>query len=236
MDSSQRDKSLSVPHSAIIMAAARACSQRFTTDMAATSCAGYGRRNSVLMLFSSPCDTRLGQSARKDDRVAEIRWERYPRVAASAHPRTWLKIQGDVGLTANTLDAYGRALDDYLAFTANRAIVAETANREHVAAYVRDLARPHPRGRNIVIIDSGTGLANATLQQRLTAVRLFYDYLIEEGIRPTNPVGRGRYTPGRASAEPAAWFRDSANCRGSLMTNSGGLSSLRRDVRASATE
>jgi integrase/recombinase XerD len=46
-------------------------------------------------------------------------------------------------------------------------------------------------------LDSGFGLANATLQQRLTAVRLFYDYLIEEDIRSTNPVGRGRYTPAK---------------------------------------
>jgi len=46
-------------------------------------------------------------------------------------------------------------------------------------------------------LDSGAGLANATLQQRLTAVRLFYDYLIEEGMRTDNPVGRGRYTPGK---------------------------------------
>jgi integrase/recombinase XerD len=34
-------------------------------------------------------------------------------------------------------------------------------------------------------------LANVTVQQRLVAVRLFYDYLIEEGLRETNPVGRG---------------------------------------------
>jgi integrase/recombinase XerD len=46
-------------------------------------------------------------------------------------------------------------------------------------------------------IDSGSGLANATLQQRLVPVRLFFDYLIEEGLRESNPVGRGRYTPGR---------------------------------------
>ena len=48
------------------------------------------------------------------------------------------------------------------------------------------------------VLDSGGGLANATVQQRLTAVRLYYDYLIEEGLREYNPVGRGRYTPGRA--------------------------------------
>ena len=36
-------------------------------------------------------------------------------------------------------------------------------------------------------------------------VRLFYDFLIEEGVRESNPVGRGRYTPGRASGGRAAW-------------------------------
>ncbi|NIY69513.1 putative transposase for insertion sequence element [Streptomyces malaysiensis] len=46
-------------------------------------------------------------------------------------------------------------------------------------------------------IDSGSGLANATIQQRLVPVRLFYDFLMEEGLRESNPVGRGRYTPGR---------------------------------------
>jgi integrase/recombinase XerD len=40
------------------------------------------------------------------------------------------------------------------------------------------------------------GLANKTMQQRLTAVRLFYDYLMEIGERDTNPVGRGRHAPG----------------------------------------
>jgi integrase len=42
------------------------------------------------------------------------------------------------------------------------------------------------------------GLSNATLQQRLTAVRLFFDFLIEEGKRADHPVGRGRYTPGKS--------------------------------------
>ena len=52
----------------------------------------------------------------------------------------------------------------------------------------------------MVAIDSGAGLANATLQQRITAVRLFYDYVMEEGLRSNNPVGRGRYTPGKGFA------------------------------------
>ncbi len=49
----------------------------------------------------------------------------------------------------------------------------------------------------MVTLDSGAGLSNATMQQRLTAVRLFFDFLIEEGGRDTNPVGRGRYTAGK---------------------------------------
>jgi integrase/recombinase XerD len=31
----------------------------------------------------------------------------------------------------------------------------------------------------------------------MVAVRLFYDFLVEEGLRDSNPVGRGRYRPGR---------------------------------------
>ena len=53
-------------------------------------------------------------------------------------------------------------------------------------------------------LDSGAGLSNATLQQRLVPVRLFYDFLVEEGVRDSNPVGRGAYTPGRGSAAGGA--------------------------------
>jgi integrase/recombinase XerD len=72
------------------------------------------------------------------------------------------------------------------------------ATRAEVPAFVRELrTRPSRRGVNVVALDSGAGLANATLQQRLVPVRLFYDFLVEEGVRESNPVGRGRYTPGR---------------------------------------
>jgi len=67
-----------------------------------------------------------------------------------------------------------------------------------VAVFVRELtSRPSRHGANVVSIDSGAGLSNATIQQRLVPVRLFYDHLIEEGLRESNPVGRGKYTPGR---------------------------------------
>ena len=70
-----------------------------------------------------------------------------------------------------------------------------------MARYVGDLAsRPNPRSPKVLNIASGSELSNATIQLRLTAVRLFYDHLIERGLRKGNPVGRGRYTPGKAFA------------------------------------
>ena len=130
--------------------------------------------------------------------MAEVPWLRYPRAAGCGPARAWLQIQANLGLAANTLDAYARAVDDYFAFSAGKDVPVVTAAKDHIAAYVRDLTlRPNPRGVKVAVLDSGTGLANATLQQRITAVRLFYDYLMEEGLRSTNPVGRGRYTPGK---------------------------------------
>lgn len=121
---------------------------------------------------------------------------------SSALPRVlahkWLQLQQAFGRAPNTISAYQRALEDYLAFCAREAILPLTAAREDIARYVRDLSsRPNPHGIAVLVLDSGTGLANATMQQRLTVVRLFYDYLIEEGVRQDNPVGRGRYTPGK---------------------------------------
>ncbi|MBI4218590.1 MAG: site-specific integrase [Chloroflexi bacterium] len=128
--------------------------------------------------------------------MVAVRWERYPLVATSDSARTWLHIQADLGLARNTVEAYGRAMQDYLQFSRAKGVDPCRANKAHIAAYVRDLtARPNPRGPTIRVLDSGAGLANATLQQRLTAVRLFHDYLMEEGVRPDNPVGRGRIRP-----------------------------------------
>jgi integrase/recombinase XerD len=124
---------------------------------------------------------------------------RWPALTQCAEASTWLRVQADLGLAARTIDAYARGLADYLGLCAREGIDPLSAGRAEVARYVCDLARrPHPRGARVVSLDSGVGLANATLQQRLVIVRLFYDYLMEEGYRDTNPVGRGRYTPGRA--------------------------------------
>lgn len=130
--------------------------------------------------------------------MGDISWDRYPNLAQSQYGRAWLTIQMNLCLAQNTVDAYGRALEDFFSFSIRDGFSPERATREHIARYVHDLSsRPNPRGVKIRVLNTGCGLANATLQQRLTAVRLFYDYLTEEGLRETNPVGRGRYTPGK---------------------------------------
>lgn len=140
----------------------------------------------------------VGEAPGTHGRTGDVRWERYPLLAQQPHARIWLAIQADLGLARNTIEAYGRALEDYLRFSTRSAVGLETASRAHVAAYVRDLAtRPKPRTPKVGALSSEAGLANATLQQRLTAIRLYYDHLVEEGLRPDNPVGRGRYTPGK---------------------------------------
>ena len=133
--------------------------------------------------------------------MSEVRWELYPLVAQAETARAWLQMQANLQLAPKTIDAYGRCLGDFLAFCVRQHIVPETVSREQVALYVQDLAtRPNPRGANILSIDSGTGLSNATMQQRITVLRLFCDFLVEKQLRQDTPVGRGHYVPGKGFA------------------------------------
>jgi integrase/recombinase XerD len=102
------------------------------------------------------------------------------------------------GRAPRTIDAYARGLAGYLEVCEREGVDPVAASRAHVAVFVRELtSRPSRHGANVVSIDSGAGLSSATIQQRLVPVRLFYDHLIEEGLRESNPVGRGKFTPGR---------------------------------------
>lgn len=136
----------------------------------------------------------------KVDTVPDFSWAgRWPVLAGHPEAVAWLRLQVDLGLAPQTIEAYARGLADYLTVCARSGIDPLLAGRGEIARYLRDLReRPNARGSKVVLIDSGAGLANATIQQRLTAVRLFYDYLVEEGQRDFNPVGRGRYRPGQA--------------------------------------
>jgi integrase/recombinase XerD len=124
--------------------------------------------------------------------------EKWPVLGRHGRAAEWLQVWADLGRAPRTIDAYARGLAEFLEVCERDGVDPVSANRAQVAVFVRELtSRPSRRGTNVVALDSGAGLANATLQQRLVAVRLFYDYLVEEGVRESNPVGRGRYTPGR---------------------------------------
>jgi site-specific recombinase XerD len=124
--------------------------------------------------------------------------EKWPVLGRHERAVEWLRIWTDLGRAPRTIDAYARGLAEFLTVCEREGVEPVSATRAHVAAFVRELTtRPSRLGANVVALDSGAGLANATLQQRLVPVRLFYDFLIEEGLRESNPVGRGRYTPGR---------------------------------------
>jgi len=118
---------------------------------------------------------------------------RWPALAACVEAREWLRVLSDLGRSPRTVDAYGRALSDFLGFCERAGVDALSASRADVARYVRDLRERPARST----ANGELGLSNATVQLRLTTLRLFYDHLVWEGMRERNPVGRGRYTPGR---------------------------------------
>jgi hypothetical protein len=98
--------------------------------------------------------------------VLETKW---PVLARHDRAAEWLQVWTDLGRAPRTIDAYARGLVEYLVMCDREGVDPVTANRAHVAVYVRELTqRPSLRGVNMVSIDSGSGLANATIQQRLS--------------------------------------------------------------------
>jgi integrase/recombinase XerD len=98
------------------------------------------------------------------------------------------EFQATRGLAANTIEAYGRDLDSYLGFLESQNIPFNSVVRPTIGAYVRSIAElPVPRVRKKGA-EARTTLAHATLQQHLTVVRLFHDFLVEERVCTRNPL------------------------------------------------
>jgi site-specific recombinase XerD len=133
--------------------------------------------------------------------MIEIPWGKFPLVDGHEHAHRWLQFYANIGRAPNTVVAYGRAVDDHLRFLADAGIDPLDAGADIVAAWIGDmLSRPNPRGAVLVHLDSGAGLANATVQQRIVAVRSFYEFLVEDALRERNPVRRGQ--SGRRGRRP----------------------------------
>jgi Phage integrase, N-terminal SAM-like domain len=89
---------------------------------------------------------------------AQIQWARFPLIASHSHARVWLQIQANLGLARNTIEAYGRALEDYLKFSSNSSINIEAATQEHISQYVHHLTnKPQLSEPNVRRIDSAAG-------------------------------------------------------------------------------
>ena len=91
------------------------------------------------------------------------------------------------GAARNTLDAYGRDLDDYLGYLAARGSSPLAADTTMVRAFVADL--------------DARGLAPASAARKLSCVRQFHKFLYAEGRRGDDPTSvvegprRGRPLP-----------------------------------------
>jgi integrase/recombinase XerD len=96
--------------------------------------------------------------------AVETKW---PVLTRHERAMEWLRIWIDLGRAPRTIDAYARGLAEYLQVCEREGIDPLAATRAQVAVFVRELmSRPSRRGTNVVALDSGSGLANATLQQR----------------------------------------------------------------------
>nr|WP_321944300.1 site-specific integrase [Paraburkholderia tropica] len=127
--------------------------------------------------------------------VVEPVWERYPLIASNSYVRRWIESCVMLGLARNTVAAYMYAAEGFLRFAQGHSVDLRSLSRETIAQYVGELrTQPRRANANVVRIDSGGFLSNATLQQRLTAVRLLFEFLVDEGPIRTSPVSRGRYT------------------------------------------
>uniref|UniRef100_UPI003F494870 tyrosine-type recombinase/integrase n=1 Tax=Nonomuraea bangladeshensis TaxID=404385 RepID=UPI003F494870 len=133
--------------------------------------------------------------------MVEIIWDKFPLIAGQEQARRWLQFTANIGRAPNTVTAYGRALEDHLRFCTLVGADPLTIRADVIAMWIGDLhERPNPPTAKLVYLDSGTGLANATIQQYVIAVRSFYEFLVEDGLRERNPVRRGQ--SGRRGRRP----------------------------------
>jgi site-specific recombinase XerD len=150
-------------------------------------------------------------SGRPRPQQPAIRWERLPLARALPPAREWLEREAAAGLAAGTVDAYSRAVERYLAYCRQRRLSPRGATTAHLAEYLRELA--------------AGGLGPAARLQRLTAIRLFYAFVVERGLRPDNPAAAGTpllAAPGAAPGAggepngPLPWVPDEAEWQGVL--------------------
>src|SRR6266496_6820111 len=128
----------------------------------------------------------------------EIDWKWCPRVAAHELTRNFLISQARLQKTRNTLEAYGRDLDDLLETVADLPIDAVIeADCGLLEEYIDGLYnRPPKHGASSqpqITRITGTRLSLATIRRRVGTARRFYQWLIDRRLRADliNPVPKG---------------------------------------------
>lgn len=129
--------------------------------------------------------TDVGREPAYQERVA---WPKYAAVADDPLAHRWLSLLDARGRDEKTLDAYGRAVNDFLLFLRVLGVAVREATEEHVARYVQDMHGRGPRRPGVV---PPKALKNATMRQRLTAVRSLYDDLFRRELVAEHPCPRG---------------------------------------------
>ena len=119
----------------------------------------------------------------------QLAFVRYPLLAE------WLELLGNLGRANATLDAYGRGVSHFLAYCEAASVAAEAATLADLSVYIRSLS------------EGPTRVANSTMHQRLSAIRLWYDHLIYQGLRSTNPLPRGHISAACHVSEHAGFRR-----------------------------
>ncbi|WP_448868820.1 tyrosine-type recombinase/integrase [Enterobacter ludwigii] len=107
---------------------------------------------------------------------------------ASSQAERWLGLLSDLGRSPATIHAYRGALTHFFHFCCQQELPPEQASFEDIAAYIRPQLPGMPQPA-----------ASATLQLRLSAIRLWFDYLIYMGVIIRNPLPRAG-TPHMPSA------------------------------------
>ena len=67
--------------------------------------------------------------------------EKWPVIGRHGQATTWLQIWTDLGRAPRTIDAYARGLAEYLLMCEREGVDPVTANRAHVAVFVRERLR-----------------------------------------------------------------------------------------------
>lgn len=81
------------------------------------------------------------------------------------------------GSSPATVEAYGRDIDGYLAFLASLGVCApDEVSRDHIVGYLASLAE--------------AGLAPASIEQHMAAVKGFHRFLVREGLTENHPTAQ----------------------------------------------